>query len=194
MKQNISHLVTGATGKAGRNVVHRLLEAGVTVRALARDPGSAGLPDGVDVVRGDLSEPDIVKASLTGIDAVFLVWPFGTAEGAPPIVDAIASHAAASSTSPRRACTTMSRSKRNRSPISTLSWSGCSRNPRWAGRSCAPVDSRAIPAAGRGRIRAHGVVCAPHAAAARSLIHERNIATVAERALSGTDTVGESTF
>jgi uncharacterized protein YbjT (DUF2867 family) len=47
------------------------------------------------------------------------------------------------------------------------------------------VDSRAIPAAGRGRIRAHGVACAPHAAAARSLIHERNIATVAERALSG---------
>jgi uncharacterized protein YbjT (DUF2867 family) len=161
-----------------------LLEAGVTVRALARDPGSAGLPDGVDVVRGDLSEPDTVEANLTGIDAVFLVWPFGTAEGAPPIVHAIASHAAASSTSPRQACTTMSTSRRNRSPISTLSWSGCSRNPRWTGRSCAPVDSRAIPAAGRGRIRADGVVRAPYGAAARSLIHERDIATW-RRALSG---------
>jgi uncharacterized protein YbjT (DUF2867 family) len=63
MKQDSSHLVTGATGKVGRNVVHRLLEAGVTGRALARDPGSAGLPDAVDVVRGDPSKPDTVDAT-----------------------------------------------------------------------------------------------------------------------------------
>jgi nucleoside-diphosphate-sugar epimerase len=48
-------LVTGATGNVGRHVVTQLLHTGARVRALARDPASAGLPGGVDVVRGDLS-------------------------------------------------------------------------------------------------------------------------------------------
>jgi hypothetical protein len=126
-----------------------------------------------------------VDASLTGIDVVFLLWPFGTAEGAPPIVD--------SDREPRRRVVYLSAAgvhddvdeQAEPISISTLSWSGCSRNPRWTGRSCAPVDSRAIPSAGRGRIRADGVVRAPYGAAARSLIHEWDIAAVAERALSG---------
>ena len=37
-------LVTGATGKVGRNVVAQLLEAGAAVRALARDPVRRGCP------------------------------------------------------------------------------------------------------------------------------------------------------
>ena len=68
-------LVTGATGNVGRHVVSQLLHTGVAVRALARDPASAGLPDGVDVVRGDLSAPDTLNAGLKGVDAVFLLWP-----------------------------------------------------------------------------------------------------------------------
>ena len=65
-------LVTGATGHVGRHVVSQLLCTGAAVRALARDPASAGLPGGVDVVRGDLSTPDTLNAGLNGVDAVFL--------------------------------------------------------------------------------------------------------------------------
>lgn len=42
-------LVTGATGAVGRQVTSQLLDAGVPVRALTRDPDSARLPKGVDI-------------------------------------------------------------------------------------------------------------------------------------------------
>ena len=77
-------LVTGATGKVGRNVVAQLLEAGAAVRALARDPGSARLPAAAEVVPGDLSRPETLPAAVAGAGAVFLLWPFPTADAAPP--------------------------------------------------------------------------------------------------------------
>ena len=40
----MTYLVTGATGKAGGEVVRTLLERGVPVRALVRDPDRAHLP------------------------------------------------------------------------------------------------------------------------------------------------------
>jgi uncharacterized protein YbjT (DUF2867 family) len=58
----------------------QLRERGVPVPAVARDPSSAGLPAGVEVVRGDLSEPASLEPHLAGADSVFLVWPF-TAPG-----------------------------------------------------------------------------------------------------------------
>jgi len=67
-------LVTGATGNIGRPLVSRLLANGCRVRALSRNPESAQLPSGVDVVRGDLSSPATLDRALDGIDAVFLVW------------------------------------------------------------------------------------------------------------------------
>lgn len=87
-------LVTGATGKVGRHVVRQLLRSGTaTVRALARDPEAAELPAGVEVVRGDLAVPATLDDALRGVDAVFLLWPFMTADGAPEVIDAIARHA-----------------------------------------------------------------------------------------------------
>jgi len=67
-------LVIGATGRIGRVVVDQLLAAGVPVRALARRPTAAGLPTAVEVVSGDLTVPESLDASLQGIGAVFLVW------------------------------------------------------------------------------------------------------------------------
>ena len=67
-------LVTGATGNIGRPLVSQLLANGCRVRALSRNPESAQLPSGVDVVRGDLSSPATLDRALDGIDAVFLVW------------------------------------------------------------------------------------------------------------------------
>jgi len=87
-------LVTGATGKVGRHVVRQLLRTGTaTVRALARDPEAAELPAGVEVVRGDLAVPATLDDALRGVDTVFLLWPFMTANGAPEVIDAIARHA-----------------------------------------------------------------------------------------------------
>lgn len=45
-------LVTGATGNIGRQVVSQLLGTGVAVRALTRNPDSAGLPGSVEMVHG----------------------------------------------------------------------------------------------------------------------------------------------
>ncbi|XVQ06505.1 SDR family oxidoreductase [Spirillospora sp. CA-255316] len=65
-------LVTGATGFVGRNVVDQLLRVGVEVRALTRNPATAGLPPQVEVVRGDLAEPDSVASVFEGIDRMYL--------------------------------------------------------------------------------------------------------------------------
>ena len=86
-------VVTGATGNVGGQVVSQLLGIGAVVRALVRDPDSAGLASGIEVVRGDLSVPDTLEAALDGVEAVFLVWPFLTAEAAPPVLDAVTKHA-----------------------------------------------------------------------------------------------------
>ena len=67
-------LVTGATGRIGRAVVAELIAAGVPVRALTRNPTTAALPEGVDVVTGDFTQPDSLGHALRGIGAVFLLW------------------------------------------------------------------------------------------------------------------------
>ncbi|MEV7093750.1 NAD(P)H-binding protein [Amycolatopsis sp. NPDC051045] len=69
-------LVTGATGHTGRHVVAGLKAAGVATRVLVRD--SAKAPEGVDVVQGDVTDP---APAAEGVDAVYLLWPFFTADG-----------------------------------------------------------------------------------------------------------------
>ena len=86
-------LVTGATGNVGRHVVSQLRRTGAAVRALTRDPTSAGLPGGAEVVRADLFVPDTLDACLDGVEAVFLVWPFLTADGVPAVLEAVTRHA-----------------------------------------------------------------------------------------------------
>lgn len=76
-------LVTGATGRIGRAVVDRLVDAGVPVRALTRRPEAAAtMPAGVEVVTGDLAEPASLDEAVRGAGAVFLLWtaPPATAE------------------------------------------------------------------------------------------------------------------
>lgn len=82
-------LVTGATGKVGHQVVLQLAAAGADVRALARDPQAATFPPSVEVVPGDLSEPESLKQPLHDVDAVFLMWPFLDAAGADEVLEVI---------------------------------------------------------------------------------------------------------
>jgi uncharacterized protein YbjT (DUF2867 family) len=72
-------LVTGATGKVGRLVTKDLVDAGVAVRALTRDPAKAVLPDGVEVVAGDLTKPDTLQPVLAGVDRLYLFPEASTA-------------------------------------------------------------------------------------------------------------------
>jgi uncharacterized protein YbjT (DUF2867 family) len=58
-------LVTGATGNVGRPLVNHLVEAGVPVRAVTRNPDNAQFPPGVEVVTS-------ASAGLQGASAVFL--------------------------------------------------------------------------------------------------------------------------
>ena len=62
--------ITGATGFAGRHAVAELIRRGHQLRALVRNPGAAGLPDGVEMVAGGLSDPGALQRLVTGADAV----------------------------------------------------------------------------------------------------------------------------
>jgi uncharacterized protein YbjT (DUF2867 family) len=85
-------LVTGATGRIGRIVVHHLLDAGVPVRALLhRSEAAATLPAEAEPFTGDLTVPASLDPALDGAGAVLLVWT------APPrtaaaVVERLAAH------------------------------------------------------------------------------------------------------
>lgn len=70
-------LVFGATGQQGGSVAAALLAAGWPVRALVRDPASpkaGALRDaGVELVHGNLADPDSVRAAMSGVYGVFSV-------------------------------------------------------------------------------------------------------------------------
>jgi uncharacterized protein YbjT (DUF2867 family) len=65
-------LVTGATGQVGRIVVRELVAAGVSVRAMTRRPHQARLPDAVETVAGDLTDPAGLAPVLAGVDRMYL--------------------------------------------------------------------------------------------------------------------------
>lgn len=69
----MTFLVTGATGRAGRHVVDHLLRTGRRVRALTRNPDGAGLPEPVEVVRGDLTDPGTLGPAFDGVEGVHLL-------------------------------------------------------------------------------------------------------------------------
>lgn len=71
------YLVIGATAYFGRQAVEELVAAGAPVRALTRTPDRAGLPEGVDVVRSDLTKPETLPAALACVEAAFLILPYG---------------------------------------------------------------------------------------------------------------------
>ena len=68
-------LVTGATGNVGSVLISNLTAMGAQVRALTRNESSAqGLRDvGVEVVIGDLDQPETLNEAFSGADHVFLL-------------------------------------------------------------------------------------------------------------------------
>jgi uncharacterized protein YbjT (DUF2867 family) len=176
-------LVTGATGKVGRHVVTGLVERDAAVRALVRDPDAAGLPDDVEVVSGDISDPRGVAEHLDGVAAVFLLWPFFGDDGAAEVVETLASEA-------------------GRIVYLSAEAAGGRPDSFWAAiedavaRSATewtflrPTGFAANTLMWADQIRESGVVRWPYGRAARSLIHERDIAEVAVRTLAEEGHVG----
>jgi uncharacterized protein YbjT (DUF2867 family) len=66
-------LVTGATGRIGRQVVQQLVNRDADVRVLVRDPSKADFPAGVQVVQGDLLDIDALRPAFTGVSTLFLL-------------------------------------------------------------------------------------------------------------------------
>jgi uncharacterized protein YbjT (DUF2867 family) len=75
-------LVTGATGYVGGRLVAGLLDRDLRVRALARDPARARLPEGVEVAKGDVVSGDGLAEALAGVEvAYYLVHAMGRGNG-----------------------------------------------------------------------------------------------------------------
>ncbi|QEU91204.1 NAD(P)H-binding protein [Streptomyces kanamyceticus] len=175
-------LVTGATGKVGGAVVAQLYAAGVPVRALVR--GEADFPEGVRAVRGDLGDPASLGPALEGVDTVFLVWPFLSAEGASDVIDVIGKHARRvvylssagvgnEQEEPGEAITMFHTELERLIEASGLEWTAL-RPTGFASNTLGWAEE----------IRTTGAVRAPLARLARPLIHEADMAAVAVQALT----------
>jgi len=65
-------LVTGGSGFTGGHLIRALWADGLHVQTLARGSSRLDhLPDGVDVVCGDLGDPDALRKAVAGVDIVF---------------------------------------------------------------------------------------------------------------------------
>jgi uncharacterized protein YbjT (DUF2867 family) len=184
-------LVIGATAHFGRQAVEELVAAEVPVRALTRAPEKAGLPEGVEVVWGDLSKPETLPAVVHGVEAAFLVLQYG--------IDVTAMLQAAREAGVRRVVFLSSGAVD----------AEAERQPDVIAQYHRDVE-RAIEASGiewtflrllfpainsltfAMQLQNGEVVRAPYTEAAFSAVHERDVAEVAVRVLTGGGHAGRS--
>ena len=180
-------LVTGATGTVGRQVVAQLRERGVPVRGVSRDPAAADVPTGVEMVRGDLADPASVEPYLAGADAVFLVWPFNSPEVTADLGARTAGMLA------RHVTRVVYLSAQPAAGRPDSSWAVMERLIEASGVAWTflePTGFATNTLMWADQVRRESVVRWPYGAAARSLIHEHDIAAVAVQALTETGHAG----
>ncbi|MET9293611.1 NmrA family NAD(P)-binding protein [Streptomyces sp. NPDC003077] len=171
-------LVTGATGTIGKHIVSSLAAAGSEVRALVRDPDTASLPAGVEAVRGDLSAPETLEPALRGVRSVYLMWPGIPVE--PGVVERIAGHAE-HVVYLSADVTDLADGERPTIYHQEIERLIRASGLRWT--FVRAIDFATNTLAWADQIK-RGVVRWPYGRAARSLIHERDIADVAVHALT----------
>ena len=168
----------------GRHVVEGLLDRDCAVRALARDPATARVPSGVELVAGDLSDPQTLAGHPDAVGAVFLVWPFLSADGVEEVVDVLAAAG--------RRIVYLSAEAAGRRPDS--SWELVERAIERSASEWTflrPTGFAANTLMWADQIREGDVVRWVYGQAARSLIDERDIAAVSVHALTEPGHAGE---
>jgi uncharacterized protein YbjT (DUF2867 family) len=179
-------LVTGATGRVGGEVAAQLaLLPRVRVKAVTRHP--AVTVPGAEMVAGDLTDP--ASLDLTGVDAVFLVFPsVGADFAAPDLVAALAPrpivYLSAHGAAPRD------------NPDGTIMGShGYLENLIAAAGPCTFLRSSGFAAntlAWASQLQHSDTLRWIFPSARRSLIHEADLAAVAVRALTSDDHWGQA--
>jgi uncharacterized protein YbjT (DUF2867 family) len=174
-------LVTGATGRVGRELVSELRRRGAAVRIASRHPDTAPGPDGTGVVAVDLSDAATLAAALDGVDAVYLMWPFfqsgeAAADAVGPVAEILG----------RRVKRVVYLSSETAVRQPDRFWGVVERAveatvPEWT--VLRPTGFAVNTQMWADQIRAGNVVRWPFGQAARPLIHERDIAEVAAHAL-----------
>jgi uncharacterized protein YbjT (DUF2867 family) len=67
-------LVIGGTGHVGSEVIKQLAQRGASVRALVRkQDATTKMPEGVEIIQGDLLDPVSVRKALDGVDKLYLL-------------------------------------------------------------------------------------------------------------------------
>ncbi|CCH31117.1 NAD(P)H-binding protein [Actinosynnema sp. NPDC047251] len=175
-------LVTGATGNVGGQVVRQLLAAGLAPRALTR--GTTGFPEGVEVVRGDHTDPATIRAVAEGVDAVFLMWPSPDTGSAAEVARAIAANASRVVLLSTGAVDDRLAEQTN--PIghfhAVVERAVVESGVRWT--FLRAHGFAANTRAWAGQVRAGDEVRGAYGQAAHTLLHEADIAAVAVRALT----------
>ena len=172
-------VVTGGTGRVGAQVVAQLRERDLPVRVVSRRPARS--PDGTEAARADLADPASLEPHLLGADALFLLWPFTSAELtaalAPKLAEIAARHV--------RRVVYLSAQPAGERPGSF--WALAEQAIEDAGvpwTFLRPTGFASNTLMWADQIRSGDLVRWPFGAAARALIDERDIAAVAVRALT----------
>ena len=179
-------LVTGATGNIGREVVKLLLESGEQVMAVTRDPATAKLPAGTQVVGGDPSHPQTLASALQGIKTVFLSpRALGDATAGAATAELL-KHAVAQGA--ERVVTLSAETvefgggyKRFSDVFKAIEDEVKASGLQWTILRCSDFAVNALVWAPQ--IRQNGVVRGPYGEGATSTIHERDVAAVSARVL-----------
>jgi uncharacterized protein YbjT (DUF2867 family) len=172
-------VVTGGTGRVGAQVVAQLRERDLPVRVVSRRPARS--PDGTEAARADLADPASLEPHLLGADALFLLWPFISAELTAALAPKLAEIAA------RHVGRVVYLSAQPAGDRPGSSWALAEQaiedaGVRWTFLRPTGFASNTLMWADQ--IRSDDLVRWPFGAAARALIDERDIAAVAVRVLT----------
>jgi uncharacterized protein YbjT (DUF2867 family) len=174
-------VVVGGTGRVGRQLVRHLAERGLPVRAVSRGLNPGSLPPAVERARADLADPGSLEPHLKGAQSLFLLWPFTSAEVTAGLAPKVAEIAA------RHVARVVYLSAQPAAEQPDSFWALVEQAIEETGIAWTflrPTGFAANTLMWANQIRSGDVVRWPFGAARRALIDERDIASVAVRALT----------